>query len=142
MPPVMTNDTRRSAFAAFVRRALRHAAIQRDLKRVEDVADASGVGASTIYRWLAEQINEPKPEQVRAFCLATGVQPSVAFGILWPDEGTGTRSRADLAVMDEDVQALLARLTDPSLSDEERQLLRRMIRALGSGPPAGQVDVG
>lgn len=139
VPPGAT-DARRANFAGFVRRALTHAKETRGWG-VERIAEASGVGASTIYRWRdGDWRRSPFGDQVAAFCEALDIPYAVAFSILWPDK----RDRAQDATpfsTDPDLVTLARRLADPNVPEQEKFLIREVIRGLAarSGRPSREV---
>lgn len=125
-------DTPQAAFARFVRRAIDEARRGRGWT-VSDLATHTGVGRSTVFRWLAGDWQDyPELAKVRSFCVALDVPVSAAFRALGLPETGARRSRDDAA--EGDVRIILARLTDPGVAAEEKKLIRGMLRYLASRP--------
>lgn len=81
--PSPTNP-RGAAFAALLREARRERGWTQDT-----LVEASGVSRSTILRWEGGDASRPDPDQVRAVCLALGIDPlraAVALGYLTPED--------------------------------------------------------
>jgi transcriptional regulator with XRE-family HTH domain len=127
---------RRLAFASFVRKAVDSARMTRAWNGSE-VARRTGVSRQTINRWVrGDWASDPEPERVAAFCTGLGLDPSVAFGILgWDRSGTADQPGPSPVVLDPDIDALLRRLTDPSISDAEKFHIRETVRYLAYRPP-------
>lgn len=126
---------RKIAFAAFVRRALEDARATRAWRGTE-VSRRTGVSRQTINRWVrGDWASDPEAERVVAFCEGLGLDPAAAFAALGWDRTTSVRSRADTPPMDPDVEALLRRLVDPTVSDAEKFHIRETIRFLAYRPP-------
>ncbi|WP_329106999.1 helix-turn-helix domain-containing protein [Micromonospora sp. NBC_01699] len=145
------SDSPQAAFARFVRRAIDDAKDERGWS-VTDLAAHTGVGRSTVFRWLAGDWHDyPELAKVRGFCAALDVPVTAAFRALGlPDgeparderrqspTGTGIRTgraakRAD-AQIDADVRVILTRLADPSVPTDEKQLIRDLLRYLAQRP--------
>jgi transcriptional regulator with XRE-family HTH domain len=125
---------RRQAFATFVRKALADARTVRGWNGSE-VARRTGISRQTINRWLrGEWTSDPEPARVVAFCEALGINPTAAFGILGWDRSAPARPAPPPPPMDPDVEALLRRLVDPSISDAEKYHMRETIRYLAYRP--------
>lgn len=130
------------AFARFVRRAMDDVKTRRGWT-VSRLAAETGVGRSTLFRWLNGDCQEfPELENVRSFCAALDIPVSAAFTALGvrhagsePDAeaaaepDTESRARAD-------VQTIMRRLTDPSVSAEEKTVIRNMLSYLANGTAA------
>lgn len=127
-------DARRAAFSRFVTRALEHAKSEKGWS-VPTVAEASGVGDSTIYRWRdGDWKRSPLAEQVVAFCDALGIPPSAAFSILWPSR-SGRPAEPEPLPLDPDVQTVLRRLRDPNVPEREKFLILETLRSLAARSP-------
>lgn len=127
-------DARRAAFSRFVERTLEHAKAERGWS-VPKVAEASGVGDSTLYRWRdGDWKRSPQPEQVVAFCDALGIPPSAAFSILWPGQDDRPAEPEPLP-LDPDLQTVLRRLRDPNVPEREKFLIRETLRSLAARSP-------
>jgi transcriptional regulator with XRE-family HTH domain len=76
------------AFARFVRRAIDDAREERGWT-VTDLASHTGVGRSTVFRWLAGDWQDyPELAKVRGFCAALDLPVAAAFRALGlPDAG-------------------------------------------------------
>lgn len=126
-------DSPQAAFARFVRSAIDEARQGRGWT-VRDLAVHTGVGRSTVFRWLAGNWQDyPELAKVRGFCSALGVPVSAAFRALGLP-GTGARPQRGDDAAEADVRIILARLTDPSVAAEEKKLIRGMLRYLASRP--------
>jgi transcriptional regulator with XRE-family HTH domain len=144
------SDSPQAAFARFVRRAIDDAKDERGWS-VTDLAAHTGVGRSTIFRWLAGDWQDyPELAKVRGFCTALDVPVTAAFlalglpdGEPGPDaragrltggaRGSGRRNRAD-ARIDADVRVILTRLADPTVPADEKQLIRDLLSYLARRP--------
>lgn len=126
-------ESPQAAFARFVRRAIDEARQVRGWT-VSDLAAHTGVGRSTVFRWLAGDWHDyPELAKVRGFCLALDVPVAAAFRALGLPEAGIRRPRTDAAA-EADVRIILARLTDPGVAAEEKKLIRGMLRYLASRP--------
>src|SRR5689334_656300 len=98
----------RQAFARFVRRAVDDAKNRRGWT-VTRLATETGVGRSTLFRWLAGDCQEfPELANVRSFCDALDIPVAAAFAAL----GMHSEAEADPDAQD-DVRKILSRLADP-----------------------------
>lgn len=120
-----------AAFAAFVRRATERARANRGMS-IEQIAEAAGISANTIYLWrTGKGTSFPQGASVEAFCDALSIKPEVAFQILWP--GSDTRPSEPLPLgPDEDLLTLARKLADPSVPEREKYLIRETIRGLAA----------
>jgi transcriptional regulator with XRE-family HTH domain len=127
-------EARLAAFTAFVRRALDRARTTRGWS-VEVVAQEAGIGVNTLYLWRSgnQWKQFPKGESVEAFCDALGIPPAAAYGILWPGKNEKPAEPEPLGP-DPDLILLARRLADPSVSEQEKFLIRETIRGLASRP--------
>lgn len=125
-------ESPQAAFARFVRRVIDDARNERGWT-VTDLATATGVGRSTVFRWLAGEWQDyPELAKVRGFCLALGVPVAAAFealGLPADESSPPGRGRTDASVA-ADVRVVLARLEDPEVSAEEKKLIRDHLRYL------------
>ncbi|MFI6822170.1 multiprotein-bridging factor 1 family protein [Micromonospora sp. NPDC050187] len=123
------------AFARFVRRAIDDARQERGWT-VTDLAAHTGVGRSTIFRWLAGDWQDyPELAKVRGFCSALDVPVTAAFRALGlPDGAPAARRRGDDAPVEADVRVILDRLADPAVATEEKHQIRDMLRYLAHRP--------
>src|SRR5262249_13030395 len=119
------------AFAQFVRRAIDDAKNRRGWT-VTRLATETGVGRSTLFRWLAGDCQEvPELANVRSFCAALDIPVSAAFAAL------GVREEIDIeADARADVQKILSRLTDPNVPAADKRVIRDMLRYLAHGNAA------
>lgn len=129
---VAAPEARLALFTAFVRRALDRAKTTRGWS-VERVAEEAGVSANTIYLWRSGTAWKkfPLAENVEAFCDALAIKPELAFGILWPGRDAKPAEPEPLGP-EPDLITLARRLADPSVSREEKYLIRETIRGLAS----------
>ncbi|WP_416902312.1 helix-turn-helix domain-containing protein [Micromonospora echinospora] len=123
------------AFARFVRRAIDDARQERGWT-VTDLATHTGVGRSTIFRWLAGDWQDyPELAKVRGFCAALDVPVTAAFRALGlPDGAPAARRRVGDAPVEADVRVILDRLADPAVPTEEKQQIRDLLRYLAHRP--------
>ncbi|MFK3981329.1 helix-turn-helix domain-containing protein [Micromonospora sp. NPDC050397] len=144
------SDSPQAAFARFVRRAIDDAKDERGWS-VTDLAAHTGVGRSTVFRWLAGDWHDyPELAKVRGFCIALDVPVAAAFRALGLPDGeplqpepaappvgrsraTGARRRAD-GQADADVRVILSRLADPTVPADEKQLIRDLLSYLARRP--------
>jgi transcriptional regulator with XRE-family HTH domain len=119
------------AFARFVRRAVDDAKNRRGWT-VTRLASETGVGRSTLFRWLAGDCQEfPEIANVRSFCTALEIPVSAALAAL------GVREESDgEADARADVQKILGRLTDPGVPAADKRVIRDMLRYLAHGNAA------
>lgn len=136
---VSTNiAVRRSKFAVFVRNALEGARIQRGWT-IAQVIDETGVGKTTLYRWLnGNWVEDPEAGKVRDFCDGLDIPAEQAFRILWPSK-VDRATPPEPAPMDPDVLVLLRRLADSNTNEQTKEFIRSSIRHLSgladSRPP-------
>jgi transcriptional regulator with XRE-family HTH domain len=133
---VAAQESPQSAFARFVRRAIDDAKNERGWT-VTDLAAQTGVGRSTVFRWLAGDWQDyPELAKVRGFCAALDVPVAAAFRALGLPDGDGRADQADrdTAPLDADVRVILSRLADPTVPADEKKLIRDMLRYLARRP--------
>ncbi|MFC0031017.1 helix-turn-helix domain-containing protein [Micromonospora chaiyaphumensis] len=124
------------AFARFVRRAIDDAREERGWT-VTDLATHTGVGRSTVFRWLAGDWQDyPELAKVRGFCAALDLPVAAAFRALGlPDAGAVPRRRgAEEGAVEADVRVILERLADPNVPAEEKHHIRDLLRYLARRP--------
>lgn len=128
------DDSRKQAFAAFVRTALDDSRSVRGWTGTE-VARRTGVSRQTIHRWVrGDWSTDPEPERVVAFCEGLGIDPRNAFGILGWGRPSQPRPAAPPPPMDPDIEALLRRLLDPDTTEAEKYHIRETVRYLAYRP--------
>ncbi len=116
------------AFARFVRRAVDDAKNRRGWT-VTRLASETGVGRSTLFRWLAGDCQEfPELANVRSFCAALEIPVGAAFAALGMREGSGPEAAAEA-----DVQRILHRLADPGVPAADKRVIRDMLHYLAQG---------
>ncbi|MGI5211890.1 helix-turn-helix domain-containing protein [Plantactinospora sp. CA-290183] len=130
-------DSPQAAFARFVRRAIDDAKQERGWT-VSDLAAHTGVGRSTVFRWLAGDWQDyPELAKVRGFCAALNLPVGAAFRALGLPDGEQTglarRERAE-APVDGDLRVIMSRLADPGFPAEEKKLIRDLLRYLAHRP--------
>jgi transcriptional regulator with XRE-family HTH domain len=115
------------AFARFVRRAVDEARSRRGWT-MSRIAVETGVGRSTLFRWLAGDCQDfPELSNVRRFCERLDIPVSAAFTAL----GVGqTVEHEDEAGARADMQMIMRRLLDPGVRAEEKTVIRDMLRYL------------
>ena len=124
------------AFARFVRRAIDAAREERGWT-VTDLATHTGVGRSTVFRWLAGDWQDyPELAKGRGFCAALDLPVAAAFRALaLPDAGRVPRRRgAEDGPVEADVRVILDRLADPNVPAEEKHHIRDLLRYLARRP--------
>lgn len=129
-------DVRRLNFGRFVRRAV-DGAKERGLT-IADVKLKTGIGTTTVYRWInGDWSRDPRPSEVRAFCEGLDVNLRAAYDALgWAYEKR-TTPEPDL---DPDLKIVQRRLLDPTVSEEEKRIIRATLQHLANiadrTPPA------
>ncbi|NLU77139.1 helix-turn-helix transcriptional regulator [Micromonospora sp. HNM0581] len=123
------------AFARFVRRTIDDARDERGWT-VTELAAHTGVGRSTVFRWLAGDWHDyPELAKVRSFCAALDLPVAAAFRALGlPDAGAGSERRGGDGTVEADVRVILQRLADPSVPAEEKHHIRDLLRYLARRP--------
>lgn len=136
---VPANDNPRGeAFANLIREGRRAKGWTQDR-----LVEASGVSRSTVLRWEAGDASRPDPDQVRAVCLALGIDPrraAVALGYLTADEVAAMDSRGHPLSQEE--EEILAILRDPSVPSAEKGPLVEYLRFLGGQRRQGNKKIG
>ncbi|MEV0392126.1 helix-turn-helix domain-containing protein [Polymorphospora rubra] len=134
-PATPPGGSPQAAFARFVRRAIDDAKNERGWT-VTDLAARTGVGRSTVFRWLAGDWQDyPELAKVRGFCTALEVPVSAAFRALGlPDGETAPNRVRSEPPLEADVEVILGRLADPTVPAEEKKLIRDMLRYLAQRP--------
>lgn len=136
-----TSDARRVNFAEFVKRALAHAKASRGWS-IPRIAEESGVGDSTLYRWRdGDWQRSPLADQVAAFCDALDIPVSAAFSILWPGK-TGRPADSVPLPTEPALDVLARRLVDPNVPEDEKYLIRELVRGLAARSTRRGRDVG
>lgn len=126
---VTSLDTRRRLWADFVRRATDQAKLARGWSIPKVAAEAS-IGPATIYRWLEQGWETaPKAELVERFCDALDIATQPAFSILWPGK-QGVALAPEPMTTDPDVETIQRKLNNPSISEQEKHVLRENLRML------------
>jgi transcriptional regulator with XRE-family HTH domain len=126
------------AFARFVRRAVDDAKTRRGWT-VTRLAAETGVGRSTLFRWLAGDCQDfPELSNVRSFCAALEIPVSAAFAAL----GVRNEEAPPLAeaAARADIERIIRRLTDPRVSAEEKTIIRSTLRYLAEGATAAKAS--
>jgi transcriptional regulator with XRE-family HTH domain len=142
------------AFARFVRRAVDTAKTQRGWT-VTRLAAETGVGRSTLFRWLNGDCQEfPELANLRGFCRALDIPVTAAFTALGVREGDVPPGRADeVDPVDDDawlvsgpetaaradMRRILLRLTDPGVPRAQKTVIRDMLRYL-AGPASAEAS--
>lgn len=122
-------DSPQAAFARFVKEMLDDARHRRGWS-VAEVAVETGVGRSTLFRWLAgDWLEYPELGNVLRFCAALDAPVSRAFAALKvpADEPGATRAHARA---EKDLRIIREHLSDPRVSAAEKQRLIEAIRRL------------
>lgn len=123
-----SSDVNRVRFARFVERVLDEAR-GRGMTDA-DIAEATGVGPSTFHRWRRGAFKEaPELERVKRFCAGLGVPARAALLALGVTDGRDEPTPEP--TIDPEVRRILRLLADPSVSDEDKQAIRAMLRVIG-----------
>jgi transcriptional regulator with XRE-family HTH domain len=131
-PMAVVRNPARDAFARFIRRAIDQAKQERHWS-ITRIAEETGVGRSTLFRWLAGDWRDyPELEKVRTFCVALDIPVSAAFRALGLPGDTPVVT--EMSAVDADIQTILVRLADPVVANEEKTIIRQMLRYLARGP--------
>jgi transcriptional regulator with XRE-family HTH domain len=124
------------AFARFVRRAVDDAKDRRGWT-VTRLAAETGVGRSTLFRWLAGDCQEfPELANVRSFCAALEIPVAAAFAALGVREESSAEPDAHAHL-----QKILHRLADPAVPAADKRVIRDMLRYLANGTAQDSVPV-
>lgn len=137
-----TPAARRDAFTRFVNRALAQAKDERGWS-IPKVAEVSGVGQQTLYRWQKGDWGRdfPKGELVEQFCDALDIPTAAAFAILWPGK-TGRPAEPEPLPYEPEFDRLMRKLRDPNVPDQEKYLIRETVRGLAHRPASGDRRAG
>jgi transcriptional regulator with XRE-family HTH domain len=121
-------------FARFIRRAVDDAKVRRGWT-VTRLAAETGVGRSTLFRWLAGDCHDfPELSNVRGFCEALDIPVATAFAALGVrDEELDVRAEAGAQA---DMKRILNRLANPRVTAEEKTVIRSTLRYLAEGTTA------
>lgn len=113
-------------FSKVVKRALDEA---RDRGMTDpDIEKATGVRASTFHRWRRAEV-APQIAKVNAFFDGLGVPRRAAHLALGVAEGRDEPEPEP--AIDPEVRRILRLLADPSISDEDKNAIRAMLRVIG-----------
>jgi transcriptional regulator with XRE-family HTH domain len=133
----VSKSAARVSFARFVRHAVDGAKDKRGWS-VTRLAAETGVGRSTLFRWLAGDWQDfPEMATVRGFCRALDIPVGAAFTALGVPE-LGPAIPDDPAVQ-ADLRIILDRLADPDTSATEKAAIRDGLHALATGQTRGRV---
>jgi len=133
----VSKSAARVSFARFVRHAVDGAKDKRGWS-VTRLAAETGVGRSTLFRWLAGDWQDfPEMATVRGFCKALDIPVSAAFTALGVPE-VGPAIPEDPAVQ-ADLGIILDRLADPETPAAEKAIIRDGLHLLASGPTRGDL---
>jgi DNA-binding XRE family transcriptional regulator len=119
---------RSEEFAQLLRAARDHAGLTQ-----EALAASVGVHRSTIVRWEGGDATLTDPSLVRAVCLKLGIDPreaAVALGYLTAEDLTPTDVQRQ--PLDPTLAAIVAKLRDPSVSEQDKQAAASYIAYLHS----------
>lgn len=123
------NRLDRVRFARWVDRVLSSA---RDRGMTDDdIAAATGVGASTFHRWRrADFARAPELSRIRAFCRGLGADPSEAMTALGLKPGPD--STEPEPPLPPEIRSILRYLADPLVPDEDKLIVREMLAMLAN----------
>jgi transcriptional regulator with XRE-family HTH domain len=135
----VSKSAARVSFARFVRRAVDGAKDDRGWS-VTRLAAETGVGRSTLFRWLAGDWQDfPEVATVRGFCRALDIPVSAAFSALGVrDTGPGLTDDPGVAA---DLRTILDRLADPHTPAADKAVIRDMLHFLAGRSAAPQLSV-
>jgi transcriptional regulator with XRE-family HTH domain len=130
MAMALSQGAARAGFARFVRRAVDEAKNNRGWS-VTRLAAETGVGRSTLFRWLAGDWHDfPEVATVRGFCRALDIPVSAAFSALGVrDDGNPVPDDPEVA---EDLRIILDRLADPHTPAAQKRAIRDTLHALAA----------
>lgn len=96
------------------------------------LADAAGVNYVTIWRWETGKQTPERADAVVRFAEVTGVNVDEALAVagLRPASDVPETPRYQQAPLDPDMAIINERLLDPSVSEEEKHLIRAQLRYL------------
>jgi hypothetical protein len=115
-------------FSRFIRRAVDEAKARRGWT-VSRLSAETGVGRSTLFRWLAGDFQQcPELASVHAFCGALDIPVSAAFTALGVRPGPAPDETDD--EVHADIERILHRLNNPRVSRAEKVVIRDMLRYL------------
>jgi transcriptional regulator with XRE-family HTH domain len=104
---------------------------------VSRLAEETGVGRSTLFRWLSGECQQyPALETLRGFCTALDIPVGAAFVALGLRDATPVNT-TDAATR-ADIDRIMVRLADPAVGQAEKVLIRDMLAYLAR-PPDSQV---
>jgi len=134
--PALGHPMDQVAFARFVRAAVDTAKTQRGWT-VTRLAAETGVGRSTLFRWLSGDCQEfPELAKVRGFCRALDIPVTAAFTALGVREGVDAAPADAEVEARADMQRILRRLVDPTVPRAQKAVIRDMLRYLAGGVTA------
>jgi transcriptional regulator with XRE-family HTH domain len=133
----------RQRFSRFVRRAVDEAKDRRGWT-VTRLSAETGVGRSTLFRWLAGDYQQfPELSRVHNFCAALDIPVSAAFGALGvPADATAATAATVTDVgadVRDDIDRILWRLAHPRTPQSEKDVIRDMLRYLARRAAASPV---
>ncbi|MEV7268442.1 helix-turn-helix transcriptional regulator [Micromonospora aurantiaca] len=114
----MGDGDKRESWADYLRRMT-----DRPGWSVARLARDSGIHRATIFKWMAGK-GGANVASVRAIAEALGDDPANAL------RAAGNMPGAETEAMDPDVQIILRRLTDPTVSDAEKDAIRTALKYL------------
>jgi transcriptional regulator with XRE-family HTH domain len=119
----------RARFARFVARALDNAHDRGMTDK--DIAAATGIGTSTFHRWQrGEFATAPAVDKVKRFCLGLGESVDDAMTALGV-RGGAPRGGPEPPLPPE-VKVILRALADPNVPDQDKLVIREMLRMLAN----------
>ncbi|MGN9813479.1 helix-turn-helix domain-containing protein [Micromonospora sp. BQ11] len=121
-------------FARLVRRAVDHAREERGWS-VTQVAAHSGVGRSTIFRWMSGDWQDyPELPKIRAFCATLDLPLGAALRTLTVDAAAPPQQAAAHPEVEADMAAIRCRLADANVPEADKRHVRAVLRHLARQP--------
>lgn len=103
----------------------------------KDIAQATGIGASTFHRWRRGDGRElPELEKVIAFCEGLGVSVTGAMTALGLNPAARDNPQPEPPIPPE-VRKILRTLADPNVPDGDKLVLREMLKMLAERAERG-----
>ena len=122
-------EINKQRFARFVARVLGEAR-DRGMNDL-DIAQATGISASTFHRWRRGAIaTTPDVGKITAFCEGLGVPTRAALLALGAEEGRD--DPAPEPALDPDVRTILRGLVDPRVSETDKLVIRETLKMLAN----------
>jgi transcriptional regulator with XRE-family HTH domain len=125
-----TGNSPQASFARFVRDAVEQSKGTRGWS-FADVCRESGVGRSTLFRWMSgDWLEYPELGKVRGFCSALDLPLSVALrALMIPEREEASQPNARV---ERDIAVILDGLVDPGVTAKEKRYIREALHRLAA----------